>query len=70
MSADKQLFIAMYIDDLLIMGLNFSRQENVQQKLRDRLKMTNLGNVFYYLRMQIVYVIGKKITLCQSAYLK
>ena len=69
-SADKQLFIAVYVDDLLIFGSNLPRLEDVQQKLRDRFKMTDLGDVSHYLGMQVDHVIGKKITLCQSIYPK
>lgn len=39
-SAGKQLFIAVYIDNLLIFGLDLPRLDDVQQKLRDRFKMT------------------------------
>lgn len=35
MSNNKQLFIAIYIDDLLIFGLNIACLEDVQQKLQD-----------------------------------
>ena len=69
-SADKQLFIAVYVDDLLLFGSHISRLEGMQQKLQDRFKMTNLADFSYYLGMQIDYVIGKKITLCQSTYLR
>ena len=32
--------------------------------------MTDLGDVSYYLGMQVNHVIGEKITLCQSTYLR
>lgn len=32
--------------------------------------MTNLEDIFHYLEMQVDYVIGKKITFCQSIYFK
>ncbi len=69
-SANKQIFITVYVDELLIFGLNVPRLEDVQQKLRDRYKMTDLGDIFHYLGMQVNHVIGEKITLYQSTYLK
>lgn len=70
-STDKQLFIAVYDSDLLIFGSDTARPEDVQQELRDRLfKMTDLGDISYYLGMQVNHVIGEKVTLCQNAYLK
>ena len=69
-SADKQLFIAVYVDDLLIFGSDIARLEDVQQKLRDRFKMTDLGDISHYLGMEVDHVVGEKITLRQSTYLR
>lgn len=30
--------------------------------------MTNLEDILYYLKMWVNYVVGKKITFCQSIY--
>ncbi len=70
MSTDKQLYIAVYVDDLLIFGTDIARLEDVQQKLRDRFKMTDLGDISHNLEMQVDHVVGERITLCQSTYLK
>ena len=67
---DKQLYIAVYVDDLLIFGSDIARLEDVQQKLRDRFKMTDLGDISHYLGMQVDHIVGERITLCQSTYLK
>ena len=32
--------------------------------------MTDLGDISHYLGMEVDYVVGEKITLCQSTYLK
>lgn len=32
--------------------------------------MTNLGDIFYYLRIKIDYSLKDKITFCQNTYLK
>ncbi len=69
-SKDKQPFIAVYVDDLLLFGVNISRLEDIQQKLCDRFKMTDLGDISHYLGMEVDYVVGEKITLCQRTYLK
>ena len=42
MSADKHLFIAVYVDDLLFFGLDIARLVGVLQKLQDQFKMTDL----------------------------
>ncbi len=69
-SEDKQLFIAVYVDDLLLFGSDLSRLEQIQQSLRDRFKMTDLGDISHYLGMEVDYILGDKITLRQSTYLK
>ena len=67
---DKQFYIAVYVDNLLISGSDIARLKDVQQKLQDRFKMTDLGHIPNYLRIQIDHVIGERITLCQNTYLK
>lgn len=62
--------MTVYVDDQLIFSLDLPRLEDLQLKLRDRFKMTDLGDVFHYLGMQVDHAVGKKITLCQSTYLK
>ncbi len=60
----------MYVDDLFLFGANISGLEDIQQKLHYRFKMTDLGDISLYLGMEVDYVFGDKITLCQSSYLK
>ncbi len=69
-STGKQLYIAVYFDDLFLFGSGIARLEDVQQKLLDRFKMTDLGVIFRYLGIQVNHVVGERITLCQSTYLK
>ena len=69
-SEDKQLFIAVYVDDLLLFGSDLARLEQIQQSLRDRFKMTDLGDISHYLGMEVDYILREKITLRQSTYLK
>ncbi len=69
-SKDKQLFIAVYVDDLPFFDADISSLEDIQQKLRDRFKITDQGNISHYQGMEVDYVLGEKVTLCQSTYLK
>ncbi len=53
-----------------LFGLDLSRLEQIQQSLRDRFKITDLGNISHYLGMEVDYILEDKITLCQSNYLR
>ena len=71
-SADRTIFIAVYVDVLLVFGAeNNPKIDDVMQNLRDRFQMTDLGEVSHYLGMEIDTNLQKKIiTLRQSTYLK
>lgn len=69
-SKNKQLFISVNLDDLLFFDVDISRLEDIQQKLSDQFKMIDQGEISQYLEMEVDYVVGEKITLCQSIYLK
>ena len=71
-STDKTVFIAVYVDDLLLFGAeNEPRIDEVMQNLRDRFKMTDLGDVSHYLEMEVDANLREKtITLRQSTYLR
>ena len=71
-SADKTMFIAVYVDDLLLFGADIDpRIDDVMQNLRDRFRMTDLGDVSHYLGMEVDVDLNKKtISLRQSTYLK
>ncbi len=60
------------MDDLFLFGADIDpRIDDVMQNLRDRFQMTDLGDVSYYLGMEVDVNLGKKtITLRQSTYLK
>ncbi len=64
-SADKTIFIAVYLDDLLLFGGYIDlRIDDVMQNLRDRFQMTDLGYVSHYLGIEVDVNLGKKtITL-------
>lgn len=69
---DKTIFIAVYVDDLLLFGADIDPwMDDVMQNLRDRFWMTNLGDVSHYLGIEVnVNLNDKTITLRQSTYLK
>lgn len=70
-SADKQLFFAIYIDNLFLFGANKSQINIFTKELSHRFQITNLRNISYYLRIKI-YCDHKKgiIIFLQTTYLK
>ncbi len=72
LSADKTIFISVYLDNLLLIGADIDlRIDDVMQNLRDRFQMTDLGDASHYLGMEVDVNLGQKsITLRQSTYLK
>lgn len=47
------MFIAVYVDDLILFGADIDPQiDDVIQNLRNRLRMTDLGDVYHYLGMK------------------
>ena len=69
-SKDKQFFIALYVDDLLIFGTDATRLKAIQKALSDCFKMTDLGEVSHYLGIEVDLDIERTITLGQTIYLK
>lgn len=70
LSEDKQLFIAQYVDDLLLFGADIPFLKLIQKLLSDRFKMTDLGEVSHNFGIKIDIDIGKVIILRQTTYLK
>lgn len=61
-SSDKIIFIAVYVDYLLLFGADGDlRIDNVMQNLCDQFKMTDLGDVSHYLDMEVDVNPNKKI---------
>ncbi len=69
-SQDRQLFLAIYVDDLLLFAPNESRLKDIQDQTSARFKMTNLTEVSHYLGMEVDFEVGKQISLRQTVYLK
>jgi hypothetical protein len=47
------VYIAVYVDDLLIIGPSIAEIKNIKRSLRNRFQMTDLGPCSYYLGMSI-----------------
>lgn len=68
-SDDKEVFVSIYVDDLLIFGSSDQQIAKLTQQLSERFKMTDLGTVSHYLGMEID-VTGAAVSLRQTTYLK
>jgi hypothetical protein len=64
-----RIYLAMYVNDLLLFDLNLNHLQNMQNQLKQQFKMTNLRQLSHYLEMKIT-IISDKLMLIQSIYLK
>ncbi len=64
-----EIFLIMYVDDLLLFELNLNHLQNIQNQLKQRFKMTNLRQLSHYLKMKIT-ITSDKLIFTQSIYLK
>ena len=70
-SADKQLFLTIYVNDLLLFGANEAQINVLKKELSSRFRMTDLEDVSHYLGMEVRRDREKgTLTLLQTAYLK
>ena len=69
MSEDKIIFLSIYVDDLLLFGVDEKRITALKDQLSKRFKMTDLGGISHYLGME-VDVTDEAITLRQTSYLR
>src|SRR6266536_6556006 len=61
------VIVAVYVDDLLLVGPTAKSFQNLKDKLANRFKMTDMGPAEHYLDIEISQQPGK-ITLTQSAF--
>ncbi len=67
----EDIFIAIYVDDLLIMSKDILKLDDLQQELKTRFRMTDFGEVSHYLGIEVDINREKsEITLRQNTYLK
>jgi hypothetical protein len=59
----------MYVDDLLLFGPDLNDLKIIQDQLKNRFKMTDLGQLSHYLGMEIT-ITSDQLTLIQSIYMK
>ncbi len=52
-SEDKKMFIAIYVDNLLIIEADMSRIDKIKTELKSTFKMTDLDSTSHYLNMKI-----------------
>ncbi len=65
------MFIAIYVDDLLIIEADMSRIDKIKTELKSTFKMTDLGSASHYLDMKIRRDRERRtLTLLQTIYLK
>ena len=62
------IIVAVYVDDLLLVGPTAESLQDLKDKLKDRFKMTSMGLAEDYLGIEISQQPGK-ITLTQSAFI-
>ena len=63
LGADQSIFrnkstniiICAHIDDLLVFGPSLSNIEALKAEIAKQIKITNLGNISFFLEIQIVY---------------
>ena len=66
----SNMYIAVYVDDLLIVGLSIAEIKKIKRSLRNRFQMTDLGPCSYYLGMSVQRDRQNRILyLSQEAYI-
>jgi hypothetical protein len=63
------IFLAMYVNDLLLFGPNLNDLKIIQDQLKKRFKMTDLSQLSHYLGMKIT-ISSDQLILTQSTYMK
>ena len=49
----RKIIIAVYVDDLLLVGKSIDEINSIKRALKSQLKMTNLGICQHYLGMEV-----------------
>ena len=62
-SENQFIFFAVYVDDLLLFGLDTMRLDKIQHQLFSQFKMTDFDEISHYLDME-VDVIDNSIFIC------
>jgi hypothetical protein len=68
---NKTIFLAMYVNDLLLFESNLNDLKIIQNELKKRFKMIDLSQLSHYLEMKIIISSDKnQLILTQSTYMK
>lgn len=66
----SDIYIAVYVDDLLIVGPSIAEIRKIKRRLRNRFQMTDLGPCSYYFGMSVLrYRQNRILYLSQEAYI-
>ena len=68
-SENQSIFIAVYVNDLLLFSSDTARLDKIQHQLFSQFKMMNLDEISHYLNMK-VDVIDDSISIHQITYIK
>ena len=64
------IYIAIYVDDLLLFGADKLAITALKKQLSERFQITNLGPIAYYLGLEVIRNrLNKTIKLSQKTYL-
>ncbi len=50
----KRIILAIYVDDLLLVGASKFHIQNIKDSLKKRFCIVNLGSAYYYLRVNVI----------------
>ena len=53
-SDTKHVFITIYVDDLIIVGVSAMEIDHVKSLLKQEFKMKDLGNLCYFLGIEVI----------------
>ncbi|GAB2267282.1 hypothetical protein Dimus_038662 [Dionaea muscipula] len=67
-SDSSMVYLLLYVDDIIITGSCEESIELVKQALQQEFEMTDLGNLYYFLGLEVKYLSSGGIFLCQSKY--
>jgi transposase InsO family protein len=66
---DKYLYIAIYVDDIITVGNDDELREDIFKKLKENIKIQDLGDAHWVLSMEIIYH-SQGISISQSKYIQ